>query len=526
MAEQLNHAERAEAEDIARTVFDAIADPVFVIDFAEDGLAPQFTYVNDATCRLLGFTREELVAMPPGTVDDIDPAVMESTYEQLVKAGEAELEAFLITRDRVRIPVEIHAKVAQLAGRKYCIGVARSLTAHKEMEKRAQDAREAAESANRAKSEFLAMMSHEIRTPLHGVIGFASLLEDLEDLPEPTREALEGIHSSSNLLLTLVSDVLDFSRIEMGQISLRPEPVDLAARLARLQAAFNVRANQKGLTFHYHPATGLAPRVQVDCLRVEQVVGNLLSNALKFTEEGSITLEVRVGGDNREIFFIVSDTGIGIRPEQLPRLFKPFSQADPLLFQKYGGSGLGLAIVRRLCELMGGGVQVESTFGRGSVFTVSVQAPPAEEKNTPALPGSRPVGLPDNLRILVAEDNPVNRKLLARMLDRIGYSAHLAVDGQEAVMQNRQSVFDVILMDVSMPILNGLDATRAIREEEARLGRAPTRIIALTAGISEEERKACAEAGMDDFLGKPFTFDSLRAMLEKAAGASGSDSIF
>jgi PAS domain S-box-containing protein len=520
MPHHVNHAKGAEAEEIAKTIFEAIADPVFVIELEEDGLAPHFFYVNEATCRTVGYPREELIAMPPGTVDDIDPAVMETTFEKLIKVGEAEFEAFLVSRARTRIPVEIHAKVARLAGRTFCVGVARSLAAHKEMEKRAQEAREAAEAANRAKSEFLAMMSHEIRTPLHGVIGFTSLLEDMDGLPERTREALEGIHSSSNLLLTLVSDVLDFSRIEMGQISLRPEPVDLGSRLSRLQAAFKLRAEQKGLTFHYTAAPDLAPRVVVDCLRVEQIVGNLLGNALKFTDTGSITLEVRQDTDRRKIFFVVTDTGIGIRQDQMPRLFKPFSQADPLLFQKYGGSGLGLAIVRRLCELMGGNVSVESTFGRGSTFTASVLAPPTQEGPDSLPSASRPSGLPENLRILVAEDNPVNRKLMGRMLDRLGYTARLAVDGREALILSRQTDFDIILMDVSMPMLNGLDATRAIRAEEARMGRTSSRIIALTAGISEPERKACAESGMDDFLGKPFTIDSLRTILEKAAAGA------
>jgi PAS domain S-box len=522
MPEKLIHPEGGEADEVARAIFEAIADPIFVIELTEDGLAPHFSYVNQATCRIVGYEREELMAMPPGTIDDIDPAILEATFEQLVTRGQATFETHLIARDRARIPVEIHAKVASLAGRKMCIGVARSLRVRKEMERRTEEARQAAETANRAKSEFLAMMSHEIRTPLHGVIGFASLLEDTEGLPERTREALEGIRSSSHLLLTLVSDVLDFSRIEMGQIALRPEPVDLASRLARLQASFKLRAGQKGLAFHYVPASGLAPRVTVDCLRVEQIVGNLLGNALKFTESGSITFEVRVGADGREIFFVVSDTGIGIRPEQMPRLFRPFSQADPLLFQKYGGSGLGLTIVRRLCELMGGAVHVESTFGKGSVFTASVLAPPAREENDTVVSAGKAGGLPDNLRILVAEDNPVNRKLIGRMLDRIGCTARLAVDGREALDLTRESDFDVILMDVNMPVLNGLDATRAIREDEVRHGRIPARIVALTAGISEEERRACAEAGMDGFLGKPFTVDSLRAVLEKAAGEMGS----
>lgn len=513
-------AERTPAAKIAKTIFEAIADPIFVIDFAEDGLAPHFSYVNEATCRILNHTREDLVKMKPGTVDDLDPVTMETAYEQLVTLGQATFETRLIAADGVRIPVEIHASVAQIAGRKVCVAVSRSLAARKEMETRIREAAAAADAANRAKSEFVAMMSHEIRTPLHGVIGFASLLES-EELPAHVHETVEGIRDSANLLHALVTDILDFSRIETGRLALQIAPVDLAALLRRVQSSFKLRAAQKGIAFHYIESPALPPLALADSLRTHQVVGNLLGNALKFTERGSITLEVAASPDHPEISFIVSDTGIGIRPDQLPKLFKPFSQADPLVFQKYGGSGLGLVIVKRLCELMGGSVSVQSEAGKGSVFTASLTAPPigaTEGNGRSAAPASTASSV-SSLRLLVAEDNPVNRKLVGRMIERLGCSARMATNGREAFEFVEKDAYDLILMDVNMPVLDGIAATRAIRSREQTQGRPPVKIVALTAGISEEERRACTEAGMDDFLGKPFTIDGLHATLKRTAQA-------
>jgi CheY-like chemotaxis protein len=263
--------------------------------------------------------------------------------------------------------------------------------------------------------------------------------------------------------------------------------------------------------------------VHADSLRIEQVLGNLLGNALKFTERGTITLEVKAvenadAGDYR-ISFAVSDSGIGIREDQLPRLFKPFSQVDGSLSRRHGGSGLGLVIVRRLCELMGGTVEARSEFGRGSVFTASLVARSVvamEEVSLPKAGGVAAVETGRSLRMLVAEDNALNRKLMRRMIERLGYDSQFASDGLEAVQLAATTAYDVIFMDVSMPGVNGLDATRAIRSHERKAGRLASRIVALTAGVSESEREACAEAGMDDFLGKPFTEEGLRAALKGA----------
>lgn len=511
---------RTQADDIAEAIFEAIADPIFVIDFLDDGLAENFRYVNEAACRLLRRPRDELLRMRPGTVDELAESVMDDAYRRLVTEGRATFETLMIASDGARIPVEIHASDARLAGRRVCIAVARSLVTRKEVDAKMREAKKAAEDANRAKSEFLAMMSHEIRTPLHGVIGFASLL-DGADLPGRQRETVEGIRDSANLLLALVTDVLDFSRIEAGQLELQPSALDLPQQLRRISASFRLRAERKGLAFHYLEDPALPSRVLADALRIEQVLGNLLGNALKFTEHGSITLKAQVaplaGTGGWKISFVISDTGTGIREDQLRRLFKPFSQADSSPARHYGGSGLGLVIVKRLCELMGGTVAVQSEFGKGSVFTASLVAPLLEtdERGAPESGVSAIEDAIQPLRILVAEDNPLNRKLMFRMMERLGLTVRFAADGREAIEMTKRDGYDLIFMDVSMPGISGIDATKAIRLRERTAGHPASRIIALTAGVSESERKACSDAGMDDFLGKPFTEEGLRAAIRR-----------
>lgn len=516
--------EKKQAEDIARVIFEAIADPIFVIDFQDDdrGLAPNFSYVNEAACRLLSRAREELLKMRPGTVDEVSDAVMDEAYARLMMEGRATFETLMIAADGSRIPVEIHASNTCLGGKRVCIAVARSLVARKEVDARMREAKDAAEAANRAKSEFLAMMSHEIRTPLHGVIGFASLLDDA-GLPERLREVGDGIRDSANLLLALVTDVLDFSRIEAGQLELQKSPLKLTRQLRRISTSFRLHAEKKDLAFHYIEAPALPSLVIADALRIEQVLGNLLGNALKFTECGSITLKVDASPgddpDKCEITFTISDTGIGIRKDRLECLFKPFSQADSSLVRRYGGSGLGLVIVKRLCELMGGTVTVQSGFKKGSEFKASIVVQPVGEIGVQMPSESSPSVINDtsaHLRILVADDNLLNQKLMSRMLARLGCVAQFAADGSEVIEMAEREPYDLIFMDVSMPGISGLDATRSIRARERLSGRPPSRIIALTAGVSEIERRACAEAGMDDFLGKPFKQDGLHAAIRKA----------
>jgi len=506
----------------AESMWEAIADPIFVIDIAGDDFAKSFRYVNTAACMLLGKSRGELMDPRQGSVDEIPDSVREAAYEDLMRYGKATFETLMIAANGEGIPMEMHASDAVLGDQRVCIAVARSLVARKELERQMRETKDAAEAASRAKSEFLAMMSHEIRTPLHGVIGFASLLDSLA-LPDRMRDAVSGIRDSADLLLALVSDVLDFSRIEAGELALLPQPTDLAAQLNRIAKTFQIRAEEKGLRFHYIPAGNLPALLELDMLRLEQIVGNLLGNALKFTEKGSISLGVTVVpkcDGAYEIQLSVTDSGIGIGPEEMLRVFNRFSQVDSSASRRLRGSGLGLVVVKRLCELMGGSATVQSEVGQGSVFTASLLASEVAAHEVGDA-GSRAAAVRNTvsgLKILVADDNRLNRKLMARMLERAGCQASFAVDGKEAIAKACSTGFELIFMDVDMPGVDGLEAVRRIREFECYAGRKRARIVALTAGVSTQERAACSEAGMDDFLGKPFNEEGLRRFFLRSSG--------
>ncbi len=366
-----------------------------------------------------------------------------------------------------------------------------------------------AEEGTRAKGEFLAVMSHEIRTPLNGILGTTELLE-LSRLDAEQRELSRLVRRSGELLLSIINDVLDFSKIEAGRIELSPRP-------------FVVRSEIEGVVGLHRSLTGpvrlttvvegaVPERVVADPDRLVQVIGNLLSNAVKFTHEGEIVLSVdcRTVGGKPELELSVSDTGIGIAPENLTKLFKPFTQADSTTTRRYGGTGLGLAICARLVERMGGTLKVSSTPGVGTTFRFSV---PCEEVTQANLANAHhdELVVGRQVRVLLAEDNVVNQAIARRLLSSMGCEVVLAEDGFQAVEHARRGPFDLILMDVQMPELDGLEATRLIRKLP---GIHQPRIVAVTANAFETDRSACIDAGMDDFIAKPLRLVSLRAQLE------------
>ncbi|AOY01829.1 ATP-binding protein [Jeongeupia sp. USM3] len=370
-----------------------------------------------------------------------------------------------------------------------------------------------AQAASRAKSEFLANISHEIRTPMNGIVGMAQLLSQ-QPLDDASREQVTVISSSTDALLTLVNDVLDLSRIEAGHFNLAPVPFSPQELVESLARMFGPQAQLRGLTLHW-PDAALADALYGDPVRLKQIFVNLIGNALKFTPQGAITVRLTLTpreADVVELHASVADTGIGVPPEQIGRIFEAFSQADSSISRQYGGTGLGLSISRRLVRMMQGELWVDANPGGGSVFHFTAMLLTCEAS---ALPSRPPAARP--LVVLVAEDNPVNRLVAERLLEAQGHSVRLAHNGQQAIEAARAGGIDLILMDLQMPELDGLSATRLIRSAEALTGRARLPIVALSANGIAEEKTACLLAGMDDFLEKPLQQEALARLLSRVS---------
>jgi len=420
---------------------------------------------------------------------------------------------------------------------------------NEEMESALTTARE----ATRMKSRFLANMSHEIRTPMNGVLGMTDFLLGTE-LNTEQLEYAESIKRSADSLLLLINDILDISRIEAGKLRLDRLAFSLRAKVEDTGSLFALQARGKGLEFVCEVPENLTEAVLGDPGRLGQVLTNLLGNAIKFTDYGRIGVTVEtLREDQDDIFvrFVVHDTGIGISRDQQDRLFESFTQGDDSSTRKYGGTGLGLAISKQLVELMGGEIGVESEPGRGSRFWFTARfgaaspsdiAPAARRQPPPATPASRPVAsaapadrpspapaepkpsatgananqgtiIGRKYRILLAEDNEINKRITLRLLDKLGLAADAVVNGQEAVNALEKRKYDLVLMDCQMPVMDGYEATAAIRSKEGAARRTP--ICALTANAMEGDREKCLAAGMDDYVSKPVGLEKLREAVDR-----------
>jgi signal transduction histidine kinase/ActR/RegA family two-component response regulator len=376
-----------------------------------------------------------------------------------------------------------------------------------------------AEEATRTKSLFLANMSHEIRTPMNGITGMSSLLGQTS-LTREQRGYIETIRSCSDTLLTVINNILDFSTMESGKIILEQKETDTRLCVEEVLEVFMARALKAGILLHSHIDEDVPTRILADNGRLRQILINLVGNAIKFTDQGEIRVRVFLPSaplppetppGHIQLGFEVKDTGIGIAPEQFSQLFQCFSQVDPSISRRYGGAGLGLTISDKLVQLMNGQFAVESSPGNGSTFIFTILAHPIAIQTLPASVSIPALAAKYPLCILLAEDNPINQQLALIILTKMGYNPIIAVNGKEVLQHLDKAPFDLILMDIQMPEMDGLEATRLIRKSG---GHQPV-IVAMTANATRHDRDECLAAGMNDYLSKPVDLDQLVIMLKK-----------
>ena len=515
--------ELRQSQQFLNSVIDNIPMGFFAKDARDDF---RYVLINRCAERFVGFSRE----MGVGRTDRelLSPAEAAFYRQQdeavlrlrsLIETPELEMES--ATGDRLLARILKFPLVDDQGTLTHVLCLTDDITERKQREEELRLAKDAAEAANRSKSTFLANMSHELRTPLNVILGFTQLMERDTSLSDRQRQYITTINRSGEHLLNLINDVLEMSKIEAGRITLHPEPFDLGYLLDTLQEMFRVRAEAKQIGLDFVQLSSLPPAIIADAGKLRQVLINLLSNAVKFTEQGQITLQVEMDMQHQQtqdttslmmtalLRFRIADTGIGIAPHEIEQLFQPFVQTASGL-QVKEGTGLGLTISRQFVQLMGGEITVESVVGQGSTFCFQIPVTLAIAPNSSALTRSQPVlGLaPDQptYRLLIVDDRLDNRTLLTHLLQPLGFETQTASNGQEAIAVWQTWQPHLIWMDMRMPILDGYDATRQIRDLERSQGvvDTPTKIIALTASAFEEQRATVLASGCDDFVRKPF----------------------
>ena len=506
------------AEELSRSKakYKAIVEdmPSMLCRFKQDGT---LTYANDEYCSCFGRSREEIMGssfhscMP----EEVQKKLMNCLSSLCINKPTVSHEHRIIKpngesrwhRWTSRALFDDHGNVAEYQS------IGEDITDIILAREASIKAKEAAEAADQAKSEFLANMSHEIRTPLNAIIGMTGILFDA-DLSSEQKATISSLRSSSDALMATISNILDFSKIEAGKRELEVRPFSLKECLQDSLELMGVKAKEKGIILKVSMEEDIPENVMGDITCLSQVLLNLLSNAIKFTNEGNVILSAcgRHQSEGLKLRFSVKDTGIGITEDGMERLFKPFSQGDGSLTRRYGGTGLGLAISKRLVELMGGRIWAESEPGKGSSFYFTIKTKPARATN--AVKKTEPAPAREklsDLRIILAEDNLINQKILLHMLKKIGIRADVAANGLEVLQALDRRPYDIVLMDVAMPEMDGLEAAKTIRK---RWSDRPY-IIAVTAHSMDNDREKCLACGMNDYINKPMPMEGLISALNR-----------
>jgi len=513
-----------ENEEKFRGIASSATDAVIMLD--ERG---KISYWNQAAERIFRFEAGEIMGrefhrrvLKKEAYDGFRKgfSLFSTTGKGPLIGGTRELTA--LRKGGGEFPAEISLSALKLKGHWHAVGIVRDISDRKEVEKQILQARKAADEANRAKGEFLANMSHEIRTPMNAIIGMTDLALDTS-LDKIQRDYIETVRDAAASLLRLLNDILDFSKIESKRVEMEAVGFDIRESLGGFLRPLAVGAHQKGLELAYHVDGAVPEQIIGDPTRLRQIIVNLVGNAVKFTGSGEVVVRVGVEGGQKHgicLHFSVSDTGIGIPLSQQAGIFEPFTQADGSITRRYGGTGLGLVISRALAELMEGRMWVENRVKQGTVFhftaLFSLPETPETSRQTQCmvpLKGLSPTER-KRVRILLAEDNAVNRKLALLVLGKLGYTAQSVVNGEEAFLALQKDAFDLVLMDVQMPVLNGVEATRKIREMEKKSG-GHVPIVALTANAMKGDRERYLAAGMDAYMSKPFKGDELQRVIEQ-----------
>ena len=498
----------AQSEARAATLFSASPIPLLLVDTVDGAVID-----SNAAAQTLFAS----IASAPARLDDLVGPETRACLESTPADKPLSLETTLRLGNR-ELPVTTTATTLQLDKRCLLVVAVIDNSAHKAFERRIEEEKEKSESASRAKSAFLAAMSHEIRTPLNGIIGFTHVLAQ-STLSEEQREHLDLIDLSARNLLGVIEEILDFSRIEAGKFSVREAVVELPVLLDDTIRLFRAKAEQKGLELLYREEPQLPFAIETDGLRLRQMLGILLDNAIKFTPRGGLQLETetRAGCPESLLILRVSDTGVGIPGNALSKVFEPFYQVDQSSRRAFGGTGLGLVIARNITESLGGTIEVDSSEGKGSCFTVTLPLHIAQQ-NGATTRGSRqrpPTRRNPNMRALVVDDDPINGKLLVYLLQARDVIADRVESGADALWQVDEQSYDLVFLDVHMPGLSGLDVVRELQQRQGSGPRSYPPLIATTADVQKGSNERLFAEGMDDFLAKPVDVTSLDEILRR-----------